>query len=276
LQRYRAWVRTGDGRTFVSPYLAGDWVAGRVELGRAIEAEELPDWVASRVSAADVRDFNTEADFVPTQKTTVVFLLAYALALGFDIWLVFVLPTGSWQDHLGTVLAVVAILGFGITFLNTTELAKQLPPFLLPDLTSPRILRFIGANLRLLAVSVDFVQAFIWARDPWGKVGAARALALFPTRFVIAVLGMLLALGSFLVYFFYLVVVLPFAYLAYALVSWPLLSIANTDESRWRRVNPYRLRPSAIVASHMFELRTFFAGVLGTVLGAALKATSIY
>jgi hypothetical protein len=276
VQGYRSWARTEDRRSFVSPDFKGDPDVARVEFARVIERGDLPDWLAGRVKVADIRDFGTEEDFTPTRAVRIVMVGAYAAALAFDIWLVFVHPSGDWRDRTGTVLAIVGILGFGITFLNTTELAKQLPPFFLPDLTSPRLKRFIAGNLRLLATSTDFALAVFWGRDPWGHVSAGRMVALFPVRFLIAVLQLSVALSWFVLTFAYLILVVPFAYIAYAVVSLPLTAIISTDETKWTRVNPWGLRPTAIVASHMFELRTFIVGTLGTFLAAVLRATSFY
>ena len=65
---------------------------------------------------------------VRTRTTASLFLLLYLAALVVDAWLVFVLPEGSWQDHVGLLLGVIGIFAFAIGFLNATELAKELPP----------------------------------------------------------------------------------------------------------------------------------------------------
>lgn len=273
---YRSWARAKDRRTFASPDFKGDWLAGRDELSDAIERGDLPDWLPERVHAADIQDYGTEPIHDMTRATTLVTLLGYLSALALDVWLVFVLPGGSWQDHAGALLAIVGLFAFATGFLNATEVAKQLPPFFLADLTSPNLRWFIKGNFDLLAMSSDFARAFVFGRDPWTEAPVRWKVALFPLTVIIVILETLIALSWFAASFAYLVFVLPFAYLAYAVVSLPLIRISETDEDRWQAINPWGLKPRNVVASHMFELRVFTVGALSTFAAAVVRIVPLY
>jgi hypothetical protein len=272
---YRSWARARDRRLFAGPDLKGDWVAGRDEFSAAIARGELPDWLAG-VEAADIQEHGTEAILDRTRTTTAVLLLVYLVALGLDVWLVFVLPRGSFYDHVGALLAIIGVFAFATGFFNAAEVVKQLPPFFLADLTSPNLFRFISGNLKLLALTSDFAVAYVYGRDPWSDVSSGWKLVLFPLSVIIFVVQTLIALSWFVVSFAYLVFVLPFTYLAYAAAGVTLMRIAQTDKEKVQTINPWRLEPHRIVASHMFELRVFSVGALASFAAALFTIIPLY
>jgi hypothetical protein len=217
----------------------------------------------------------------PSREWQVGSVLLYLAALALDIWLVFVLPKGSWQDHAGLALGVIGIFAFATGFLNATGFAKAtgwgqaFPPDFLDDLTSPNLIDFVAANLRLLGVSQWFGIAFIYGRDPWAGWGMGWKLALFPFLLLYAMVVTLLSLLWIVACFAYLVLVVPFAYLAYAAVSLPLLRIKKTDETK-SIDNPWGLNPRKVVEDRMFELRVFGVGALATFGAFLVKIISLY
>lgn len=213
-----------------------------------------------------------------TRTTTSVALLFYLAALAVDVWLVFVLPEGSWQDHVGLLLGVIGIFAFAIGFLNATELAKELPPYVLDSLTSPDLFKFLFANLSLLGASTDFATAFLYGRDPWTRVAIEwQRFVLFPLWLIYTIAVFSLSLLWFAAAFAYLIFVVPFAYLAYALVSLPLLRISETDEKKAKPpINPWGLKPREVVECHMFQLRVFGVGALATFGAIVVKVISLY
>ena len=103
-----------------------------------------------------------------TRTDTFIYLLVYFAALAVDIWLVFVLPKGSWQDHAGLLLGIIGIFAFATGFLNAAGVdsdRESVPP--LDSLTSPNLFEFVAANLRLVAIMQFFAVALLYGRDPW-------------------------------------------------------------------------------------------------------------
>lgn len=235
----------------------------------------MPDWLAG-VEATDIEEYETEPIYDRPRTTTVIYLLIYVAALALDVWLVFVLPQGSFYDHAGALLTVIGVFALATGFFKAAELAKQLPPFFLADLTSPNLFRFISGNLNLLALSSDFAIAYVYGRGPWTEVSTGWKLALFPLSIMIFVVETVISLSWFVVSFAYLVFVLPFTYLAYAAAGVTLLRVAQTDTEKLRTTNPWKLEPQKVVASHMFELRVFSVGALASFAAALFKIIPLY
>jgi hypothetical protein len=203
-------------------------------------------------------------------------LLAYLAALALDVWLVVILPSGTWQDRAGLVLGIVGFAAFATGFLNATDLAKALPQFDLGSMTSPNLFDFLASNLRLLSLSFFFGAAFIYGRDPWTKLESGwKKLLLLPLWFMVALSLLLVPIVLGIGAFAYLIFVLPFTYLAYALVSLPLIRITETDESRMDYVSR-SMRLPKLVSDHMPQLRVFGAGALSTFLAFVLRAIATY
>jgi len=273
---YRCWVRAKDRRTFTSPDFKGDATAAREELSDAIGRGDLPEWVAGRVAADDIVDWDVRPDGYRTRAATVTWLLLFLIALSLDIWLVFVLPKGSWQDHAGALLAIIGFFAFATGFLKETELARRLDPLFLADLTSPKLFRFLSGNLKLMTASIDFALAFLYGREPWKTTTLGWNFVLFPVWVIVVIAEFLTVLLWLVADFAYLILVVPFAYLAYALVSLPLIRISQSDVEAAGLTNPWGLHPRAVVSSHMFELRVFTVGALSTFSAAAIKILPLY
>ena len=156
----------------------------------------------------------------------------------------FVLPSGSWQDHAGLLLGVVGIFAFATGFLNAAGFldgsgwGRAFPDDFLDNLTSPNLFDFVGANLRLLGVMQFFGIAFIYGRDPWSGWGLGWKFALFPFLLLYTILVTVFALLFVVGCFAYLILVVPFAYLAYAMVS----SAAGPRSENRRKANDEPLR----------------------------------
>ena len=210
------------------------------------------------------------------QTRTLIYISYYLAALALDIWLVFVLPTGTWKDHAGVLLGIIGIFAFATGFLNATELAKQFPESFLDNLTSDRLVTFIDGNLLLLAISLDFAQAFVWGRDPWTRWTLGWKFALFPFLLLYAIAVISLGLLWLLACFAYLIFVLPFVYLAYSLVSLPTRRIRETNQAKWTPINPYGLQPQTVVKDHVFQLRVFGVGALATFGAIVIKIIELY
>jgi hypothetical protein len=210
------------------------------------------------------------------RSDSVIALACYLAALALDVWLVFVLPQGSWQDHAGLLFGIIGIFAFATGFLKETDLVKQLPGSFLDDLTSPDLFQFLTGNLRLLATSTDFAQAFLWGRNPWTRWGSGRKFALFPYLLLYTIAVLLLALLWIVALAAYLIFVVPFSYLAYALVSLPLDRISKTDETKWKPINPYGLEPRKVARDHTFQLRVFGVASLATFGLVVVKVISLY
>jgi hypothetical protein len=203
-------------------------------------------------------------------------LLVYLVALALDVWLVVILPSAAWQDRAGLVLGIVGLSAFATGFLNATDLAKALPHFDLDSMTSPNLFDFVAANMRLLALAFFFGEAFLYGRDPWTKMESSwKKLLLLPLWFVIAVSTLLVPIVLGLGAVAYLIFVLPFTYLAYALVSLPLIRITETDESKLDPVSR-SMHLSKLVSDHTAQLRVFGAGSLTTFVAFALRAMAAY
>ena len=201
----------------------------------------------------------------PSRAWQVGTVLVYLAALALDIWLVFVLPKGSWEDHAGLALGVIGIFAFATGFLYATGFldketgwGEALPPDFLDNLTSPNLIDFVAANERLLGVSMWFGIAFVYGRDPWSGWSIGWKFALFPFLLLYTVAVFLLALLWIVACFAYLIFVVPFAYLAYAAVSLPLLRVKVTDEKK-STDNPWGLNPRKVVDN----TRVSAAGVRG-------------
>ncbi len=116
----------------------------------------------------------------------------------------------------------------------------------------------------------------VYGRDPWTRLSIGWKFALFPLLLIYTIIVFSLALLWFVAAFAYLIVVLPFAYLAYLLVSLPLNRISETDEAKWKPINPWGLKPREVVAGHMFQLRVFGVGALATFGAIVVKVISLY
>jgi hypothetical protein len=205
----------------------------------------------------------------------------YLVFLALDVWLVFVVAHGGWQDKVSLVLAIVGVFGLAVALLNKSEVKKALPDVInIGKLTSHKLPYFLGANFRFLAASAEFMRSFILGRSlrprPDRAVGWTLALAPF------WVVGLLVLVAVWLFYFVavaaYLVLVMPFAYLAYVLVSLPLLRIRDQPGGVEKKNPPFmpEVHPPAIVKNNFVELRIFMVGVISPLFAFVIKLIQLY
>ncbi len=213
-------------------------------------------------------------------------LLVFSGFLAFDIWLVFIWPSGSWQDHAGLWLALVGISALATGFVSTTELGKALPESVIDDITSPVPRQFLSGNFMLIGLSVSFALALLYGRPPWEAVRRATRLDHVSSLLeaflylVLVLLGIFAAVVMTLVWLgavaIYMVLVMPVTYPAYAAVGFPLLAIRDGDAESEKVVLYPGVDPRQIVRDHMVSLRAFTVGGLGTISGFLLTVTTMY
>ena len=213
-------------------------------------------------------------------------LLVFSGFLAFDIWLVFIWPSGSWQDHAGLWLALVGISALATGFVSTTELGKALPESVIDDITSPVPRQFLSGNFMLIGLSVSFALALLYGRPPWEAVRRATRLDHVSSLLeaflylVLVLLGIFAAVVMTLVWLgavaIYMVLVMPVTYPAYAAVGFPLLAIRDGDAEPEKVVLYPGVDPRQIVRDHMVSLRAFTVGGLGTISGFLLTVTTMY
>lgn len=214
-------------------------------------------------------------------------LLVFSGFLAFDIWLVFIWPSGSWQDHAGLWFALVGISALATGFLSTTELRKALPGSLIDNITSPVPRQFLSGNFMLLGLSASFGIALLYGRPPWQAVRRATRLDYASSHwltevfsFIVSMLGLFASVVIFLSWFgavvIYTVLVMPVAYPAYAAVGFSLLAIRDGDAEPERVVLYPGFDPRQIVRDHMVLLSAFTVGGLGTISGFLLTVTTLY
>ena len=214
-------------------------------------------------------------------------LLLFSGFLAFDIWLIFIWPSGSWQDHAGLWFALVGISALATGFLSTTELRKALPGSLIDKITSPVPRQFLSGNLMLLGFSASFGLALLYGRPPLEAVRRAARLGDAPSpwltevvTFIVSMLGIFASVLIFLSYFgavaIYTVLVMPVAYPAYAAVGFLLLAIRDGDAEPEKFVLYPGVDPRQIVRDHMVLISAFTVGGLGTISGFLLTVTTLY
>jgi|SRR5215471_10791430 len=214
-------------------------------------------------------------------------LLVFSGFLAFDIWLVFIWPSGSWQDHAGLWFALVGISALATGLLSTTELRKALPESLLENITSPVPRQFLSGNFMLLGLSTSFGLALLYGRPPWEAVRRAARLGYASSHwltevvaFIVSVLGIFASVLIFLSWLgavaIYTVLVVPVAYPAYAAVGFLLLAIRDGDAEPGKVVLIPGVDPRQIARDHMVSLSAFTVGGLGTISGFLLSVTTLY
>lgn len=208
------------------------------------------------------------------------FAALYLASLAFDVWLVFVLADGAWQDKVSLVLAIVGIFGLGVGLLNRSEFKKAMPAFIdIDEMTSHNLRFFIAGNLRPLAASSDFMSSLLYGRDPWSRSEMAIGwrIALSPLSVVSFFVAVAVCLLWFVVVAAYLLIVAPFAYLAYAVVSLPLLRIRDPGDRADRQPpGATNLDTRQIVGANLVELRIFMVGVIAPVFAFVIKLIQLY
>jgi len=215
-------------------------------------------------------------------------LLVFSEFLAFDIWLVFIWPSGSWQDHAGLWFALVGISALATGFVSTTELRKALPESLMDKITSPVPRKFLSGNFMLIGLYFSFGIALLYGRPPWEVVRRAARLDYASPHWLTQVflylvsvlLGIFAAVLIFLSWLgavaIYMVLVMPVAYPAYAAVGFLLLAIRDGGPVPEKFIIDPGVDPRQIVADHMVSLRALTVGGLGTISGFLLTVTTLY
>ena len=204
----------------------------------------------------------------------------YLVLLAFDVWLVFALPNGPWQDKVSLVLAIVGVFGLGVGLLNRSELKAALPEFIdIEAMTSHNLQLFVDGNLRPLGASSEFMIALLYGRDPWSRPDMAIGwrVALVPLSVVSFLAVVAACLLWFLAVAAYLIIVAPFAYLAYAVVSLPLLRIRDPGRGADQRPPGIGgIDPREIVKANLVELRVFMVGAILPTFAFVIQLIQLY
>jgi hypothetical protein len=209
-------------------------------------------------------------------------LLLFSAFLAFDIWLLFVKPSGSWESHAGVWSDVVGLLAIATGFVSTTELGALLPA---DKITSPWPSEFLSGNFFLVGFSFNFPVALLYGEAPWTtrRLERFRDTRLWPIEvFVLVVSALLKIIATLLMTLLwlaavavYMVLVMPAAYPAYAVVGFPLFAIRHSKVTPEQLVLP-TLDPRTIIEAHEVPLRAFAVGGLGTIAGFLLEIIALY
>jgi hypothetical protein len=178
------------------------------------------------------------------------------------------------------VLAIVGVFGLGVGLLNRSELKKALPRFInIEEMTSHNLRLFIDGNLRPISASSQFMTALLYGRDPWSRpdVAIGWRIALFPLSVVSSFAVVAVCLLWFVAAAAYLIIVAPFAYLAYAVVSLPLLRIRDPGRGADQRSPGIpEVHPREIVKANLVELRVFMVGAILPTFAFVIQLIQLY
>ena len=212
-------------------------------------------------------------------------LLLFAGFLVFDVWLLLIEPSGSWEDHAGVWLTLVGLLAIAIGFVRDSELRKALPDDL-DNITSPWPRKYLAGNWVLVGLSMSFAIALLYGRAPWrtGRLNRLRDTRLWPIEASVLIISPLLKIVAALLmtaFWFaaiaaYLILVVPAAYPAYAAMGFVLFAIRNTNAPPEKRILHPDVDPREVVKDHEVALRAFAVGALGTISGFLLKVIALY
>jgi hypothetical protein len=154
------------------------------------------------------------------------------------------------------------VAGLATGFLAATEISKRLSS-LLDDLTSPNLRQFVAGNLALSSIVMSVLSCLFRGILYSRRWYTALPLALF--YFISVPVVFVLGLA-------YYVLVVPPAYIAYAVVSSPLNTIKDSDREVTITRGEERIDVRAITVEHTVALRAFLVGLASTLFAVATKA----
>lgn len=193
----------------------------------------------------------------------------YIAALAANIYVFWVLPSGSMLDRLAFSLQLIGIYNLALTFLSQTDLFKAFPTWL-EEMTSPNLRDFSAATFRTLAVLASLSSLAVRGFPPPLVTGR---LPLLLQALVLVTLGLTFAILN--VVLFVLVVLLlllgiaPVAYIGYVLVGVLLDAVSSAPGDIQLSSVEGSLSLKETVRAHQVQLRTLLVGVPATALGVA-------
>jgi len=196
------------------------------------------------------------------------------LLAAFDIWLLLIRPSAPWDAKIAFVLGLVGVYTFAFGVLSASG-ALDWRPELGRELTSPNPTRMLGAIftvLALLSLGLSVALAADRTRESLERRGGT-ILFLVQTPLLLA--------GAFVVAglaFFYVVLVAPLAWIAYAIASAPLDSIVGSGSDFEVAVSESGSAPLSIkrlVDEHLVVLRNALVAIPALVASLVLRAPGL-
>jgi hypothetical protein len=207
-----------------------------------------------------------QASQTSQRRITTIVAAIYIAVLALDIWLIFFLAGGSWQGKAAFLLQTLGLYSFAIGFVSQSELSNSFSK-MLENMTSSNLRDFLGENMSLLTV-VSGLQATM-AGGKLNATGWHSHVPLVP--WVITIMALVGEL-------FYVIVVMPIAYVAYLLAAIPLLLIRDSKVTAFigEKGSPKPLNVQELVKGHMVALKAFMVGLASTAVSFVINGVSLY
>jgi hypothetical protein len=193
------------------------------------------------------------------------------LLLGY--WLVFVAVPGTWQDQAGLLLQLLGVFALATAFVERTGVADDLPDGFVSEMTSPYPRKYIAGQYRLVALTMAFGRAYVYGRSPWEGLAPKWKAWLFPLWLLVALLQLIGAVLLVLAALAYVVLLAPFAYPAYAIVGFVLISIRDGRGEETPLIPGFD--PRDVIRGHPAQLRGFLVFAATTIASFALKLAAL-
>ena len=198
------------------------------------------------------------------KKLAIVLLFVGFLAL--DIWLLTLLVPGSWVTRIKVVVQILTVYTFVFGLLHQTILGKTFS-HRLEQMTSANLYIFVLSNLDFLGMGMQtFGHVLKSLGDFLQSRHRRRNLDLLdaPLLFVYAVF-------AFVYPFIHLLVIVPFAYIAYALAQVPIRIAKESFTDQVFQEQGKELRLKQIIANNEVELRNFMVAFPGIGISLVLE-----
>lgn len=198
------------------------------------------------------------------RKLAIVLLFVGFLAL--DIWLLTLLVPGSWVTRVKIVVQILTVYTFVFGLLNQTILGKTFS-HRLEQMTSANLYTFALSNLDFLGMGMStFGHVLNSIGDFLQNKQRRRNL-----DFLDALLLFVYAVFAFVYPFFHLLIIVPFAYIAYALAQVPIRVAKESYEDIVYQEQDKELRLKKIIAENEVELRNFMVAFPGIAISLILE-----
>ena len=189
-------------------------------------------------------------------------IVVYLGLVALDVWIYFAVPSIPWLARVSFVLQVIGVAGLATGFLAATEISKRLSS-LLEDMTAPNLRQFVAGNLALSAIVMSALSCLFS-----GILFSRRWYTALPLALVYVMsLPFVFVLGLA-----YYVLVVPPAYIAYAVVSGPLNTIKASDREITITRGKEKIDVRAIIVEHTVPLRAFLVGLASTLFAVLTRA----
>jgi hypothetical protein len=193
----------------------------------------------------------------------------YVAALAVNVYVFWVLPSGSVLERLAFSLQLIGIYNLALTFLSQTDLFKTFPTWL-EEMTSASLRDFSAATFRTVAVIASLSSLAVRGFPPPLVTGR---LPLLLQALVLVTLGLTFALLNVVLFvlvgLFFLFGISPIAYIGYVLVGVLLDAISNAPDDVQLSSGEGSLSLKRTFRTHQVQLRTLFVGLPATALGVA-------